>query len=237
MDFDLPYEEEFAMQILTPYSFYNCWFFPKKMKAYFDKYIFLDRIGSRALKKWKHCYLNCLKKVSYVNQGKQLILKSPSNTGRIKLLLEMFPDAKFIYIARNPLDVYCSMSKVYNILFDEMAFQKHDPEQLKDNISDFYQRLLARYAQEKQLIPQGRLYELSYENFAASPVTELKTIYDALQLSGYQQALPAFQAYYKRKKSYNRSNYPISKEDEQLLREKWSKGFTHWESLNSTTPG
>ncbi|HID25565.1 MAG TPA: hypothetical protein EYP23_03780 [Thermoplasmata archaeon] len=39
-----------------------------------------------------------LKKVMVYRNGKQLVLKNPANTGRVKLLFEMFPKAKFIHI-------------------------------------------------------------------------------------------------------------------------------------------
>jgi len=39
---------------------------------------------------------------------KRLLLKSPVHTARIKLLLKLFPDAQFVYIHRNPYDVFRS---------------------------------------------------------------------------------------------------------------------------------
>ena len=40
--------------------------------------------------------------------GKPLVIKSPVHTARVALLLKLFPRAKFIYLHRNPLQVFQS---------------------------------------------------------------------------------------------------------------------------------
>ncbi len=39
---------------------------------------------------------------------KRLVIKSPVHTARVALLLKLFPDAQFIYIHRNPYEVFQS---------------------------------------------------------------------------------------------------------------------------------
>ena len=43
MDSDLPQEEEFAVLALTPYSYYQCYFFPQKTKEYFLRFFKMDQ--------------------------------------------------------------------------------------------------------------------------------------------------------------------------------------------------
>ena len=48
-----------------------------------------------------------LVKVSLANTGgTQYLSKNPPHTGRVRTLLEMFPNAKFIYLKRNPYTVF-----------------------------------------------------------------------------------------------------------------------------------
>ena len=54
-----------------------------------------------------------VKKISYKYIGKRVLLKSPANTGRIKEILEVYPDACFIHIHRDPYAVYQSNVKLY----------------------------------------------------------------------------------------------------------------------------
>lgn len=44
---------------------------------------------------WKDIYLYLLKKATIAVDGKRPVLKNQDNTTKIKLLLELFPDAKF----------------------------------------------------------------------------------------------------------------------------------------------
>jgi hypothetical protein len=86
-------------------SYYSCSFtdgmiFPMNFWKYANCAT-LD-VSERKRKKWLKWYLFNIKKISYKEKGKKLILKNPSNTGRIKTLLGLFPNAKFIHIHRNP---------------------------------------------------------------------------------------------------------------------------------------
>ena len=62
---------------------------------------------------WKKEYLQTIKYITFKSKGKQLVLKSPPNTERICLLLQMFPQAKFIYIYRNPYHMYYSIKNMW----------------------------------------------------------------------------------------------------------------------------
>ena len=73
----------------------------KNMEFYY-RFVTMEGVGRNAIKEWKEKYIYFLKKVAYYHKGKRLVLKNPANTARIKLLFEMFPEAKFIHIYRNP---------------------------------------------------------------------------------------------------------------------------------------
>ena len=107
---DLPQEEEYAMGNISPYSFYNGWCFPQNMEFY-NRFVCMENVSKKIIEEWKEVYLYYLKKLTLYSKGKQLILKNPSNTARVKLILEMFPDAKFIHIYRNPYHTFLSMKR------------------------------------------------------------------------------------------------------------------------------
>lgn len=93
-----PQEEEHAMINLSRYTFYLGLIFPRKILHY-SRFNTLNTLSEKSLKKWKKIYLNFLKKLTYCSDGRQLLLKNPSHTCRIKILLEMFPEAKFSSIS------------------------------------------------------------------------------------------------------------------------------------------
>ena len=93
---DHPQEDEFAlcnMGVPSPYltaAFPNC---PSQYPEYLD----LRDVPPAAVQRWKDSlrwFLTCLT----VRRPKRIVLKSPAHTCRIKVLLEMFPNAKFVHI-------------------------------------------------------------------------------------------------------------------------------------------
>ena len=103
---DYPQEEELAIANLCPYSPNNGAYFPKHLEEFYRKYSFFENINKKIINKWKKIYTYFLKKITYKNFGKRILSKSLVNSGRINLLLEMFPDAKFIFIYRNPYKLF-----------------------------------------------------------------------------------------------------------------------------------
>ncbi|MEO7044921.1 MAG: sulfotransferase, partial [Ferruginibacter sp.] len=90
--------------------------FPHKAIEIFKKYALFQNIPNKELINWGEDYLYLLKKISLANKGKPLVLKSPLNTVRIQQLLWLFPNARFIYISRNPVDVYASTQRLWKMI-------------------------------------------------------------------------------------------------------------------------
>ena len=105
---DGPVEEEYAVSTCYENGITNAIIFPKKFN-YFTEFLFFDRDPLKVSEKWQKIYHYFIQKCTLKNNGKQLALKNPANSCRIKLLLKMYPNAKFIYTYRNPYTLFCSM--------------------------------------------------------------------------------------------------------------------------------
>ncbi|TFG37549.1 MAG: sulfotransferase, partial [Candidatus Aminicenantes bacterium] len=68
------------------------------MRRIFDRYVMFEDVSPTVVEKWQAIYLRFLKKLTFSSGGKRLLLKNPANTARIRVLLELFPDAKFIHV-------------------------------------------------------------------------------------------------------------------------------------------
>lgn len=134
---DFPQEEEFAMSSLTLFSYYQTLFFPNKMLRFFTSYALMEDVS---INKWEREYLYFLKKVSYCNRGRQLLLKNPVNTVRIRCLLKLFAQAKFIYIHRSKEAVLRWSYKLYAELLRINTFQALPALPPKETINKYLQR-------------------------------------------------------------------------------------------------
>ncbi len=209
---DFPQEEEYAMGNLSPYSFYNGWCFPQNMEFYY-KFVCMGDVPRSSIEEWKRVYLHYLKKVTLYFQGKQLVLKNPSNTARVELLLEMFPDAKFIHIYRNPYHVFLSMKRDVETEMSLYCIQKpKDDETIEYAMVTLYNKMFEKYFKEKGLIPQKNLVEVRYEDFIVQPFAEIKRVYHTLGIPGFKDCEETFKSYIASQSKVKTHKYTIDKQ-------------------------
>ena len=76
---------------------------------------------------------------------RQLLLKSPCHTGRVQLLLKLFPRAKFIYIHRNPYDIFLSGAYMASTTYGYMFLQRPTNAMLQEYILRQGELLVSEY--------------------------------------------------------------------------------------------
>jgi hypothetical protein len=225
MKANLPYEDEYALANLCPYSFYHGWYFPRNIDYYFDRYVLFNGISPSIIDEWGHHYTMFLKKIAYKHDGKRILLKSLVNTAKIRALLTLFPDAQFIHIYRNPYEVYMSTWNLYEKILPIFSFQHIKKEHLDQSILSMYKDLYTRYFEEKKLIPKGNLIEISYEEFFRNPLENLEHIYRSLRLGGFTKAKPAFQQYIKQHERYKKNTYTFDDAVRNKVYQAWKFAF------------
>jgi hypothetical protein len=185
---------------------------------------------------WKEEYLHTLKFISYINHGKRLLLKNPPNTGRIRLLLEMFPDAKFIYIYRNPFHLFYSMKNMWKkAILKFYCVQKVSDDNLDAIIFNHYNDLIARYEKDKDLIPAGNLAVVSYEELRANPLQTIERIYSKLNLPGFVTATVGIQKQLGVESDYKNFRYNYGFETFRMIEKQWGKTVRQGQYQNTKT--
>lgn len=221
MDADYPQEDQYALGAFCPYSYYHGWCFPKNMEFY-NTSVCMENASKETIEEWKRYYLYILKKITLSRNGKQLILKNQDNTGKIKILLEMFPDAKFIFLYRNPYDLYFSMMKFITLALPRFCIQKPPRiEDVEENMLNLYARIIRKYLKEREEIPKGNLVQVRYEDFIAAPFQKIKNIYNLLRLRGFRDAAPAFETYIQTQLSIQKDQYILTDELKQKIETRW----------------
>ena len=221
-----PHEEEFALMNM---SFYHGLLnFPQKARHYFKTYVSFENTSRKLKEKWKKAYLQILKKITYVNGGKRLVLKNPPNTARIETLLEIFPDAKFIHIYRNPYVVYSSTLHMRQKLLSKTTLQKIDEKQLESDVLFFYEELMKKFFEAEKLIPPGNLLEIKYEDLEQNPCQELKRIYEGLNIPDFTLVQKSFIKYIDSNKKYKKNEHIINNEIVEKINKHWSFALDKW---------
>jgi len=230
VDFSLdnPEEEEHTLVRMIPYSFYHHWIYPKNARKYFDRYVLFDDAPARVKREWRQTYLDVLKKGTLNMDGRRLVLKNPVNTARIKLLLELFPDAKFIHIHRNPYKVFLSTRRLYQKVLPISQLQDISTDEVESNILLFYQKLMRRFLADKPLIPPKNYAEIRYEDLETDPVAELRRVYARLNLPGFAAYEPNLTAYLQQKAHYRKNQYRIAPDVVEKVNHHWGFAFKQW---------
>ncbi len=184
---------------------------------------------------WKSEYTRLLKMITLKNKGRQLVLKSPPNTDRIKYLLEIFPEAKFIYIYRNPYHVFYSMRNLWNRAIRKFCLQRISNEQVEEIVFREYAHLMEQYERNKKLIPRGNLVEVRYEQLEADPVGILGKIYEGLGFIDFDVALDDIKHQLQKESAYKKFGYTYSEETISKIERRWAKYIYQWKRQTRET--
>lgn len=221
LNINSPQEEEFALGNTLPYSFYYFWYFPKNINRYFDDFVLFKNLTTQQITQWLNNYEHLIKKTLIGTQREQFISKNPPNTGRIPQLLQQYPDAKFIYLYRNPIVVYLSYKKFLQSMLPYLQFQKISFEELEQNMFYIYTALLQQYYNTKQLIPPANLIEIDFESLEQQPLQFLEHLYTAFNLPNFNTALPYFKNYLQQKTNYQKNTHTLTPQQLTNLKQHW----------------
>ena len=156
-----------------------------------------------------------------------LVLKSPGHTCRIGLLLDLFPEAKFVLIHRDPYDVYQSTVHTVRKAGPFWAFQGSSVN--TSRIVDDYVEISEAYFAQRHLIRQASLCEISFEQLENQPIDELRRVYESLDLPDFHYAEPKFRDYLQSIAGYQKNVHPdLPPETRELLAQRWGRCFDEW---------
>lgn len=219
MTADAPKEEEFALACMGSASLVTGYFFPWHLPAIFNDAVLLRDASAR--RQWQRNAQYFMRKLSLKYPGRALLMKSPANTARVMELLELFPDARFIHIRRDPLTVYASSMKLYSKILPQQALGATERNALRDFVLKSYFAMQSKYEADRATIPEGRLTEIRYEDFVGNELAELEKIYGSLQLDGFDAARPHFAAEVASTKDYETNKYSLEEAEVRMVKQAW----------------
>lgn len=226
---DGPQEDEVGLSGLSVHSLYHFLQYPRKLPYFFDRYGTLEKITPDAYAEMKEKYEYIVKTASYLHDGKPVVLKNPANTGRVPMLLELYPDARFIHIHRNPYEVFYSALRFFQSSFRMGAVQNIDDETLRENFLYVYEKMMKKLDADLPSIPTGNLVELPYEMLLEDPLRELEAIYDRLDLGSFDDVRPHIEAEIAQRSGHKPKAYQYD-DAEMIARinERWAFAFERW---------
>lgn len=228
LSMDAPQEEELALATITDHAAFHFMSFPRELPAIYDDYVVDVENNPTILSAWKDAYMEVLQKASLLNDGRRLLLKTPTNTGRVSLLTKMFPGAKYVYIVRNPYRVYESMRNMYRKILADQSLQSFEWEQIDAWVLHAYKRLISTYLEQREMIPTQDLVEIKYETLDENPMQCLESIYTQLDLGDFASVQPQFQAYLDSLGTFEKNKFEFPDDTINKVNEHWGFAFDAW---------
>lgn len=202
--------------------------FPKMMEEVFNRYVLFEGKPEADIETFKKDFVDVLKKTSLANKGKRLVLKSPPNTARIKYLLSIFPNAKFVFIHRDPYETYLSNKQFWKVLQNKYALAFASQAEINAIILDTYSKMTDRYSLEKHLIPKGQLAEIAYDDLIQHPLESMRKIYETIHLENFEYCEDSIRSFVESQKRYVRLNHEIPEDEKKAVAEKLEAFIKTW---------
>jgi hypothetical protein len=228
-DFDLPAELDVGMcSICSLYAYTWGHLFPKRFEALTPPLLKIE--NKTIAKNWIEDYNYLIKKLSFYHNNKRLVIKSPGDTARIWWLFQKYPNAKFVYLYRNPIHTFHSNRYLWKVIQNENSFQKIDKTQIDHHIINTYKLVINQYLEDQSKIPRHQIIEVNFKDLQEQPLETLQKIYTHLDLGTLEAE--AISPFIKRNKSYKPNRYITSKELENRLRGEWKFAFDEMKNTN-----
>ncbi|MEZ5304356.1 MAG: sulfotransferase [Verrucomicrobiales bacterium] len=227
MGFGEPQEDEFAPCLMTLRSLYLGVSFPRN--AGYERYLTFDGVPPEEVGEWKAALLWFCRKLTYAGGGRPLVLKSPAHTARIRLLLDLFPGARFVHIHRHPHDVFRSTRHYFDTAVWFTYLQKPDRSVIDDQIIRLYRALHDAFHAQRDLIPAGQFHELSFAELESDPLGAVRRTYEALDLPDFDAFRPDLAAYLASLKGYRKNRFKaLEPRIVERLAAEWRTEFDLW---------
>ncbi len=216
---DRPQEDEFALMNMGLPSPYLTMAFPNEPPQCPGS-LSLDGLSAAELDRWKAGLEWFLRRVTLRNP-RRIILKSPPHTARVKTLVELFPDARFVHIVRDPYAVFGSTVKLWKTLYKFQALQNPNHRGLDEQVYANFTEMYDRLEQDRKLVAADRFFEIRYEDLVRDPIEGMRTLYQHLHLGEFENVLPKLQAYFADRQDYRTGTYQVDDALRETIDRRW----------------
>lgn len=214
-----PQEDEFALCVLGEPSPYMNILFPNARPIY-PEFLTLRDVSDAKRKHWLDTFEHLIKAITVANP-KTVILKSPPHTGRIRTILERFPDAKFVYIHRNPYLLFPSTFNLWVKLSSTHGIQIPKEKGLAEKVLADFEKMDAAYTADLPLLKPGQITEISYDQLVGDPIGTMEKVYTDIGIDGFENQRAKFEEFAKTQKNYKKNKFAIAPEIAQQIAVRW----------------
>jgi hypothetical protein len=225
--FDRPQEDEFALASMGLPSPYRNMIFPNNSLNIDLEYLTLRDISDEKRKEWLDGLDTFLKSLTFLTP-KRIILKSPPHTGRIRTILEQYPEAKFVHIHRNPYSIFPSTYNLWMRLSRDEGAQRPNGVGMEDYIFNSLNTMYAAFEEDLKLLKPNQFCDIAFKELTGKPLETIEKIYRELELSEFDKVRPVFEGFAASQKSYKKNQFEMTPEIKEQIATRWTRYFERY---------
>lgn len=150
--------------------------------------------------------------------------KAPHHQENLDVLLDVFPDARVIHTHRDPLKVVPSFASMMAHT-GAMLSREVDARRVGRRVADQMVNSVERAIESRAKAPEGSVLDVHYADLVASPMEQMKRIYDFLELDWSSEATANMQRWLAGNPQHKYGAHHYSLEDFGLDREELHARF------------
>jgi hypothetical protein len=140
---------------------------------------FLDHEPEDVRKNVMDFYESCVRRFVFrAGKNKTYLAKNVMSTGRFKSLMQRFPDAKIIYIARHPYDSVPSTASMFTVLNEVLSPELPGSHPANKSWGQLGIDLFKYSKEMRKSIPENQFFSLTYDDLLADPQGSVLKIYE-----------------------------------------------------------
>jgi hypothetical protein len=192
----------------------------------FRDLVFSDKQPDHIRKKTMKFLKQCFQRQIYYTGRRQIITKMNYSGMRIQSLLETFPDAKIVYIARSPYETIASHLSLHRNMFDyKYGIENIPHDRMQLYLERRYKYNVAFYKYVEELIDQGILNSscflvVSYDQLKNDLGETIKSILEFTKLAIGEDLQKKIKEQIQKQASYRRRHQNLELEDFGLTKAK-----------------
>ncbi len=109
-------------------------------------------------------------------ESKRYLSKSPTFSSRFLSLYELYPDARFVYLARHPLDVIPSLMNWFTQVWNSIE-KPNVRFPFRDFVVDFVEHWYVDALEALRAIPEDQVKIVAYDDLVGDPFHTVESIY------------------------------------------------------------
>jgi hypothetical protein len=200
-----PQEDEFALVNMGAPSPYRRMAFPVTSPPR-PEALDLATLSPADMERWRHAMRRFLRLLAE-RDPRRPVLKSPPHTARMAVLAEMFPEARFLHVVRDPFVVFPSTMRLWRSLHKVQGLQVDPGDTLEPYVFAAFDEMYAAFERDRAAVPPGRLHEIRYEDLVADPVARMEEAYGRLDLGDFDRVRGGFETMAASMRRYRTNTY------------------------------